>query len=99
MSCADFLADLEAKQLVPDKHAEFEAFTNWLLGRHVAMAGAPAALEKTQRMDRLGAEVVRACRKAPKKSFADVASGFGDDERRAMFAGNANRLYRLGLSV
>jgi TonB family protein len=74
MTCADFLADLEARQLVPDKQPEFEAFTNWLLGRHVAMAGAQAALEKTQRMDRLGEDAVRACRKAPKKSFADVVS-------------------------
>jgi predicted TIM-barrel fold metal-dependent hydrolase len=33
------------------------------------------------------------------ETFDDVAAGFGEDERRAMFAGNANRVYRLGLTV
>ena len=33
------------------------------------------------------------------ETFVDVASGFGEDERRAMFARNANRVYRLGLAV
>ena len=32
-------------------------------------------------------------------TFEDVASGFADDEQRAMFAGNANRVYRLGLDL
>ena len=33
------------------------------------------------------------------ETLTNVASGFGEDERRAMFAGNANRVYRLGISV
>jgi len=31
------------------------------------------------------------------ETFAEVVSGFGEDEQRALFAGNANRVYRLGL--
>lgn len=33
------------------------------------------------------------------QSFDAVTQAFSDDERKAMFAGNANRLYRLGLSL
>ena len=33
------------------------------------------------------------------ETFADVAAGFSDDERRAMFGRNADRIYRLGLGV
>lgn len=33
------------------------------------------------------------------ETFAEVASEFGGDEQRAVFAGNANRVYRLGLAV
>lgn len=31
--------------------------------------------------------------------YAAVTAGFSEDERRALFAGNANRLYRLGLNL
>lgn len=33
------------------------------------------------------------------KTFAEIASGFSDDERRAMFGRNADRIYRLSLGV
>jgi predicted TIM-barrel fold metal-dependent hydrolase len=33
------------------------------------------------------------------ETFADVAAGFGEDERRALFGRNADRVYRLGLGV
>ena len=33
------------------------------------------------------------------ETFVDVASGFGEDEQRSLFAGNADRVYRLGLAV
>ncbi|QAY76304.1 amidohydrolase [Sphingosinicella sp. BN140058] len=33
------------------------------------------------------------------ETFTEIASGFGDDERRAMFGRNADRIYRLGLGV
>ena len=33
------------------------------------------------------------------ETFVEVASEFGEDEQRALFAGNANRVYRLGLAV
>ena len=32
-------------------------------------------------------------------AYASLTADFGDAERRAMFAGNANRLYRLGLAL
>jgi predicted TIM-barrel fold metal-dependent hydrolase len=32
-------------------------------------------------------------------ALADAVADFGEDERRALFAGNANRIYRLGLDV
>jgi predicted TIM-barrel fold metal-dependent hydrolase len=32
-------------------------------------------------------------------AYAAITAGFSQDERRALFAGNANRLYRLGLSL
>ena len=32
-------------------------------------------------------------------SYNAIVADFSDDERRAMFAGNANRLYRLGLTL
>jgi predicted TIM-barrel fold metal-dependent hydrolase len=33
------------------------------------------------------------------ETFEDVASGFGDDERRNLWGRNANRIYRLGLEI
>jgi predicted TIM-barrel fold metal-dependent hydrolase len=33
------------------------------------------------------------------ETFGDVASGFSEDEQRAMFGRNADRVYRLGLEV
>ena len=33
------------------------------------------------------------------ETFAEVASQFGEDEQQALFAGNANRVYRLGLDL
>ena len=32
-------------------------------------------------------------------AYDAITAGFSDDERRALFAGNANRLYRLGLTL
>ena len=32
-------------------------------------------------------------------AYNAITAGFGADERKAMFAGNANRLYRLGLAL
>ncbi|UYY79534.1 amidohydrolase family protein [Sphingomonas sp. R1] len=32
-------------------------------------------------------------------AYAEITAGFSEDERRALFAGNANRLYRLGLDL
>ena len=32
-------------------------------------------------------------------AYAAIIADFSDDERRAMFAGNANRLYRLGIAL
>ena len=32
-------------------------------------------------------------------TFADIAAGFSEDERRDMFGRNANRVYRLGLDI
>ena len=32
-------------------------------------------------------------------AYAAITADFSDDERRAMFAGNANRLYRLGIAL
>jgi predicted TIM-barrel fold metal-dependent hydrolase len=32
-------------------------------------------------------------------AYATITADFSDDERRAMFAGNANRLYRLGITL
>lgn len=32
-------------------------------------------------------------------AYNAIVAGFSDDERRALFAGNANRLYRLGLTL
>lgn len=32
-------------------------------------------------------------------AYADITSGFSPDERRALFAGNANRLYRLAIDL
>ncbi|KAB7646274.1 amidohydrolase family protein [Polymorphobacter fuscus] len=33
------------------------------------------------------------------RAYDDITAAFSDDERRAMFAGNGNRLYRLGLTL
>ncbi|MCH8686187.1 amidohydrolase family protein [Pedomonas mirosovicensis] len=33
------------------------------------------------------------------ETFADIAAGFSEDERRDMFGRNANRVYRLGLDI
>jgi predicted TIM-barrel fold metal-dependent hydrolase len=32
-------------------------------------------------------------------AYADITAAFSEDERRALFAGNANRIYRLGLTL
>ena len=32
-------------------------------------------------------------------AYNAIVADFSDDERRALFAGNANRLYRLGLTL
>jgi predicted TIM-barrel fold metal-dependent hydrolase len=32
-------------------------------------------------------------------AYNAIVGDFSDDERRALFAGNANRLYRLGLTL
>jgi predicted TIM-barrel fold metal-dependent hydrolase len=32
-------------------------------------------------------------------ALADAVADHGEDERRALFAGNANRIYRLGLDI